>query len=289
MKILVTGANGQLGYELKQTCPEGWELDTSDVPDLDITDASAVGERMDRVQPRVVVNAAGYTAVDKAESDRELAFAVNAVGPEILARCSAERGVRMIHISTDFVFDGHASVPYMPDAPTNPLSTYGETKLQGELRVRTEAERSSVIIRTAWLYSAHGNNFVKTMLRLMAERPSLGIIADQVGTPTWAKGLARCIWGFVDRSEMWGTFHWTDAGVASWYDFAYAIQEEGLRLGLLDREIPIKPIPTRAYPTPAQRPHFSVLDKSSSWEALRVEPMHWRLALRNMLEELRGL
>ena len=183
---------------------------------------------------------------------------------------------------------GDASSPYKPGDNTNPLGEYGKSKLAGELAVKS-ALPSAVIFRTAWVYSAFGANFVKTMLRLMAEREELSVVADQVGTPTWARGLAEAIWLAVEKPEMQGIYHWTDAGVCSWYDFAVAIAEEGLALGLLPAQPKVHPIPGSAYPTPAQRPAFSVLDKDSTWQALDTEGLHWRVQLRSMLQELKEL
>ena len=237
------------------------------------------------LRPSVVINAAAYTAVDRAESEQAAAFAVNADGPGHLARACAGLGARLIHVSTDFVFSGNACHPYQPADPTGPVSVYGESKLAGEQQVREALGEQSVIVRTAWVYSRVGHNFVKTMLRLMAERDSLSVVADQVGTPTWARGLAEALWRIVDKPEIAGTLHWTDAGVASWYDFAVAIAEEAHAQGLLARPVAVKPIATADYPTPAARPAWSVLDKTASWQQLGCDGMHWREALRAMLAD----
>lgn len=285
-KILITGANGQLGWELQRTAPSGTTLFTTDVGDLDITSATAVQAFVEHTKPHVIINAAAYTAVDKAEQGQDAAFAVNADGAANLAKAAQQCNVRLVHISTDFVFDGKKSTPYLPADTPNPLSIYGASKLKGEQRVHEITQGGALVIRTAWVYSSHGTNFVKTMLRLMREREHLGVVADQVGTPTWAYGLAKTIWRFVEKPEMRGVFHWTDAGIASWYDFAFAIQEEALQLGLLDKAIPIRPIPSSEYPTPATRPAYSVLDKASTWTSLDISPEHWRKALRSMLKEV---
>jgi len=286
MRILITGSKGQLGYELLRSRPEGAEICAVDVDELDITSAGQVRELVDEFQPQLIVNAAAYTAVDRAESEPETVRGVNARGAENLARAATSSGARMIHISTDFVFDGSRGKPWKPGDPTAPLGVYGATKLEGEKAVQRALGRDSLILRTSWLYSAHGNNFVKTMLKLMREKDDLGVVADQVGSPTWAKTLADAVWAAARKPEVAGILHWSDAGAASWYDFAVAIQEEGIRSGLLNRRIPIRPIPTRSYPTPARRPFYSVLDSYASWEALDLEPLHWREALRCMLEEL---
>ncbi|WP_422450380.1 MULTISPECIES: dTDP-4-dehydrorhamnose reductase [unclassified Endozoicomonas] len=285
MKVLITGSNGQLGYELTRTAPEGVELTCVDVEQLDITSEAAVTNFFAEHTPDVVINAAAYTAVDKAESDSELAYAVNAVGPELLAKACVDAGSFMVHVSTDFVFDGNQSTPYKPEDHPKPVSVYGNSKLKGEEQVTSILGNHAVIIRTAWVYSTHGNNFVKTMLRLMKEKDQLGIVADQIGTPTWAKTLAECCWNVVGQ-KLEAIYHWTDAGAASWYDFAVAIQEEALELGLLKKAIPIKPIAATTYPTPAKRPAFSVLDKQSAYDQLPMPIKHWRNCLKAMLNEL---
>jgi dTDP-4-dehydrorhamnose reductase len=288
MKVLITGAGGQLGYELARSAPREVEIISRGRPALDITDPVAIEREMCRARPDVLINAAAYTAVDRAESEPGRAFAVNAEGARSLAASAARHGARLIHLSTDFVFDGAKGRPYLPDDAARPESVYGASKLEGERFVEAETNGEAVIVRTAWVYSAYGHNFVKTMLRLMRERESVGVVADQVGTPTWAKGLAMAVWGIMARPGLRGVYHWTDAGVASWYDFAVAVQEEALALGLLGRRIPVRPIRTRDYPTPAKRPAYSVLDKTASWEALSCEVLHWRAALRSMLCELKG-
>jgi dTDP-4-dehydrorhamnose reductase len=234
----------------------------------------------------VVLNAAAYTAVDRAEEDSERAFAVNVLGAEHVARAAAQLGARVIHVSTDFVFDGLSSRPYRPDDAPHPCSAYGRSKLAGEAAVLSAARERAVVVRTAWLYSAHGGNFVKTILRLLAERDAVRVVADQIGTPTWASTLALVLWQLAARPDLRGVFHWTDAGVASWYDFAVAIREEALAAGVLAAAAPVVPIRTEDYPTPAQRPPFSVLDKTAIWDALGLEPRHWRCELRAMLAEL---
>jgi dTDP-4-dehydrorhamnose reductase len=226
--------------------------------------------------------------VDKAEKDQKAAFATNSTGVFNLAEAAKKSQARFIHISTDFVFDGSKSAPYLPSDQPNPTGVYGASKLAGEEQVRAILAGNYVILRTAWVYSSHGNNFVKTMLRLMRERDRLGVVADQVGTPTWAGGLAQAVWLLAGHAALTGIFHWTDAGVASWYDFAVAIQEEAMQLGLLHKEIILSPIRTEDYPTPARRPPFSVLDKTSTWQALKYSAPHWRVNLRKMLKELFG-
>ncbi len=285
MKVMITGCNGQLGSELQASCPAYHELVCVDLPQLDISDDKAVSEFLKAQQPQVIINAAAYTAVDKAESDQALSYAVNADGAGNLARGAQQIGARFIQISTDFIFSGEQSSPYQPDDQPGPMAVYGASKLAGEQQVLTE-NASAVIIRTAWVYSRFGGNFVKTMLRLMAEREELSVVSDQVGTPCWAAGLATVIWRFLEREELQGIYHWTDAGVASWYDFAVAIEQQARELGLLEKPCTIKPISSADYPTPAKRPAYSVLDKTSCWQASGLEGQHWQLALGEMLQQL---
>lgn len=287
MKILVTGASGQLGWELARSVPPHLTLDAVDRATLDIAAPGAEDAIVARA-PAVIVNAAAYTAVDRAESEPERAHAVNADGAAAVARAARRLGARLLHVSTDFVFDGHASRPIAPDATPGPEGVYAASKLAGEQRVR-DSGADAVIVRTAWVYSAHGANFVKTMLRLMRERDSLGVVADQVGTPTWAQGLAVALWELAERPDITGTLHWTDLGVASWYDFALAIQELALARGMLTRAVPVRPLRTEDYPTPARRPAYSVLDKTRALAELGCERRHWRVALGLMLDELHQL
>jgi dTDP-4-dehydrorhamnose reductase len=284
MKVLVTGSNGQLGWELKRSMPAGVEAMWTDVAELDIADASAVHALVEQFKPTVVINAAAYTAVDKAESESALSFKINRDGAGNLAKAAAAIGARFLHVSTDFVFEGQGK-PYQPNDAVNPLSVYGASKYEGEQQVLGVGAQA-LVVRTAWVYCSHGGNFVKTMLRLMAEKPALNVVCDQVGSPTWAKGLATTLWAYASAPKAaTGIVHYTDSGVASWYDFAVAIQEEALAIGLLKVAVPIAPIPASQYPTPARRPGFSVLDKGSTIAAVGAAP-HWRVQLRAMLKEL---
>ena len=284
MKALVTGAGGQLATELMAAPPDGWTVEEISEVELDIRDFTAVREAVKRSSPDLIVNAAAYTAVDRAEAEPEIAWAVNRDGAENLARAAVEAGARFAHVSTDFVFDGEASRAYRPDDPPAPLGVYGASKRGGEIAVQAAAP-DSLIVRTAWVYSPHGGNFLKTMLRLMAERDEVRVVADQIGTPTSATTLAEALWGLcLARAE--GVHHHTDAGVASWYDFAQAIGEDAYAEGLLAREPRVLPIRTEDYPTPARRPAFSVLDKSSTWALLGRPSPHWRFAMREVLRRL---
>ena len=286
-KVIITGADGQLGYELQRTVLDGYECIAAGRKVLDITDTDAVSIFVEEHQPDVIINSAAYTAVDKAEEETELAIAINTLGAANLANAARANKCKLVQISTDFVFDGKAFTPYPVDAETNPDGFYGKTKLDGDNNVVEILGDDALIIRTSWLYSAHGNNFVKTMLRFMAERDELGIISDQIGTPTWANSLANAVWQSIELNTT-GIHHWSDAGVASWYDFAYAIMEEAVAIGLLEKPIKINAITTTDYPTPASRPCYSVMDKTTTWNALGMQSEHWRVALRKMLLELKA-
>ncbi|MBF0153724.1 MAG: dTDP-4-dehydrorhamnose reductase [Magnetococcales bacterium] len=285
---IIFGADGQLGRELSRSVPPGWQVQALTFAAWDLTRGRETYDLLARHRPRLVINAAAYTAVDMAESKPEAASAVNSVAPGLLAKASRSLGLRLIHVSTDYVFSGQTWRPYRPDDPPHPLGVYGRSKAEGERLVMIHSEGKATLFRTAWLYAAHGQNFPRTILRLLQERERLQVIADQVGSPTWARGLARAIWEAARRPERGGIWHWTDAGVASWYDLAVAIQEEALALGLLTHPIPIEPIPTSGYPLPAPRPAYSVLDCTATWDWLELTPMHWRQALREMLAELSG-
>ncbi len=284
-KILLLGSNGQLGWELCRTKPDNILLSFLDYPEIDFCNFGSIAKHINAVSPDCIINAAAYTNVDKAEKESLLAYKVNHEAVCKIAKMCKENKIFMIQISTDFVFSGKNSIPYKPEDEQCPESIYGKSKSEGEKAVRKILRNNALIIRTAWLYSSHGNNFVKTMLKFMKEKKSLSIVDDQIGTPTWAFGLAKTIWTAVSK-KLYGGFHFTDAGIASWYDFAIAIQEEGLKAGLLDNVMPIIPIPTAQYPTPAKRPMYSVLDKTSTWQTEGIIPTHWCIQLRSMLREL---
>jgi dTDP-4-dehydrorhamnose reductase len=285
MKVLVTGVSGQVGRSLVSTAPVEITLLTTSHKELDIADGDAVRAYVRMHSPEVIIHAAAYTAVDRAESEPELAQRVNSDGPRHLAAAARQSGARLIHISTDFVFDGSASSPYRPEATPNPLSVYGRTKLGGEAAVLEVLPEKSVIVRTAWVYAAEGSNFVRTMLRVMNGNGSVRVVSDQVGTPTAARGLAETLWKIAQQPNIQGIHHWTDAGVASWYDFAVAIAEEGAQLGLVPDNVTVTPIATAEYPTPARRPTYSVLDKTSL-TSIGFAPVHWCKRLRGVLEEM---
>ncbi|MDO9520930.1 MAG: dTDP-4-dehydrorhamnose reductase [Pseudohongiella sp.] len=287
MKIVITGARGQLGLTLqKYLSADEYELVPLTHSDLDISDEGAVNQMLTELKPDVIINAAAYTAVDTAETADLTARAANATGPKNLARWAAKNKSYLIHISTDFVFSGCNSRPYKTDDQTDPLSIYGRTKLEGELHSRYLAPDNCLVLRTSWVYSESGKNFVKTMLRLMAEKDGLNVVADQIGTPSSTWGLARCIEACLQKKPL-GILHWTDAGVASWYDFAVAIQDEALSAGLLSKTIPVHAITTAQYPTPAKRPAYSVLDKTATIESLNCEPVHWRHELAAVIKRIK--
>lgn len=280
MRVLITGASGQLGGALERLAPTWAEINAIDADDCDFTDISMLRARLTVEAPDVIINAAAYTAVDKAESEEALARAINAEAVDAMVEAMAEAGGKLVHVSTDFVFDGTSARPYRPDDVRNPLSAYGRTKAEGEDNLRPE----DLLVRTAWVYEAGGANFVRTMIRLMNERDELSVVADQIGAPTWATGLARTIWSLVEKGAT-GTFHHCDDGVASWHEFAVAIAEEAHALGLVACIPTIRAITSAEYPTPARRPAYSLLDCSATRAALGDEAVHWRTNLRLMLEE----
>jgi dTDP-4-dehydrorhamnose reductase len=280
MRVLITGANGQLGGALQRLAPAWAEINAIDVEDVDLTDIPMLRARLVVEAPDVILNAAAYTAVDKAESDEDLARAINVDAVAAMVEAMAETGGKLVHVSTDFVFDGTATEAYHPDAERNPLSAYGRTKAKGEDHLRPD----DLLVRTAWVYEVGGANFVRTMIRLMNEREELGIVSDQIGAPTWATGLASTIWALVERKAT-GTFHHCDDGACSWYDFAVAIAEDAHAIGLVPRVPVIRAITTADYPTPAKRPAFSLLDCSATRALLGDAPVPWRENLRLMLEE----
>ncbi len=282
MKILITGCNGQLGNELQlleKNYPNHQWLNT-DVEELDITNQLAVNQFVAENKVDGIVNCAAYTAVDKAESDRQLATALNTEAPAYLAAAIEKRGGWLLHISTDYVFDGTNHTPYVETDTPCPDSVYGSTKLAGEMGVMKFC-RKTMIIRTGWLYSTFGNNFVKTMLRLGRERDKLGVVFDQVGTPTYAHDLAQAIMTAIEQGVKPGIFHFSDEGVCSWYDFAKAIH----RMAGINR-CQVSPLHTEEYPTPASRPHYSVLDKTKIKQTYGIVIPQWEESLQKCLERM---
>ena len=282
MNILITGCNGQLGNEmqlLEAKNPQHTYFNT-DVEELDITDQEAVGAFVEYNQIDGIVNCAAYTAVDKAEDNQELCDMLNHVAPGYLAEAIERRGGWLIQISTDYVFDGTNHTPYVETDPVCPNSVYGRTKLAGEEAAQRDCSRT-MIIRTAWLYSTFGNNFVKTMIRLGNERPQLGVIFDQIGTPTYARDLAVCIMTAINQGVKPGVYHFSNEGVISWYDFTKAIH----RLAGITT-CTVRPLHTSEYPTPAARPHYSVLDKTKIKQAYGIEIPYWEESLAECVKQL---
>lgn len=282
MNILITGAGGQLGSELRDLHTEhpDHRFFFTDVAELDITDRDAVERYVRDHGIGLLVNCAAFTAVDKAETAGDIVDLLNHRAPAMLAAVMQAAGGAMIHVSTDYVFDGTACVPYTEDVSTCPTSAYGRTKLAGEEAVLHECP-GAVVVRTAWLYSTHGNNFVKTMLRLGAERPELGVVFDQIGTPTYARDLAEAILTMVERGLRPGIYHFTDEGVCSWYDFAREIH----RLAGIT-SCHVRPLHTAEYPTPACRPHYSVLDKTKIKQTYGIHIPWWQDSLRECVARL---
>ena len=288
-QILLIGSSGQLGRELQQTLPSDALVSVAR-DTLDLSQPDRIRQLILEIHPHVIINAAAYTAVDNAETETELAYAINAIAPAIMAKAANHIGATLIHISTDYVFNGRKGTFYQEDDDPNPLNVYGASKLAGEENIRQGCDRH-LILRTSWVYGVHGKgNFVKTMLRVGADRPEVRVVADQVGTPTSARSIAEVITQLIpslETLEAMGTYHFTQSGVASWYDFAVAIFEEARRLDFPLEVERVAPIATADYPTPAQRPLYSVLStqKLSTWMATSFP--HWRQELRQMLRDLK--
>ncbi|MBD2494568.1 dTDP-4-dehydrorhamnose reductase [Nostoc sp. FACHB-280] len=285
--ILLLGSNGQVGQELQKILTPQHKIIAYARPEIDLTQPDSLRQIIRDIQPKIIINAAAYTAVDKAEAEPELATAVNATAPEIIAQESEKLGAFLIHISTDYVFDGQQSQPYKETDATNPLNTYGKTKLAGEIAI-TQTTPHHIILRTAWVYGSFGkSNFVKTMLRLGKERPEIKVVTDQIGSPTWARDIAEVIAQIIPQltPEITGTYHYTNSGVISWYDFAVAILEEAQQLGLPLTVQNIVPITTAEYPTLARRPAYAVLACGKISQVLGTHPAYWRHSLRLMLKE----
>lgn len=283
MRVLVTGAGGRLGRALVRAAPHGADLVALSHADLDVADDAAVAAALDRHQPELVVNAAAYTDVDGAEAAPDVAYRANRDGPAGLAGAVAHRGGRLVHVSTDFVFDGTAGRPYPPDHPTTPLGVYGASKAAGEAAVRQRLP-AALIVRTGWLYAGDDRDFVGKILRRLHEGGEPAVVDDQIGTPTHAASLAGALWRLAAAGAT-GFHHFTDAGVASRYDFAVAIREAALATGRLARAAPIRPIATSDFPTAACRPAFGVLDKRATYRLLGGAAPHWRDELRRTLAQ----
>ena len=289
--ILLTGCSGQLGTAIQlhwdaSPLAATYELLPVDADQLDLTDSEDVTAYLDQLRPRYLINTAAYTEVDTAESEASAAFKVNSDAVLVLVRWCKKNGSTLIQVSTDFVFDGKTESPYLPESETNPLNIYGASKLAGERHVRDAMPNHGIIVRTAWLYSEFGSNFVKTMLGLMRRKTELKVVSDQIGSPTSAHTLAQFILALVASGKTHGIFHWTDGAEISWFDFANAIYEAGRSYGLIAREVAIWPIPCGEYPTPAARPAYSVLDRKSSLELIDAGVDDWQAALRHVVVSL---
>ena len=289
-KILLTGITGQVGQELQQTLTPLGEVIGVGRQDLDLSQPDQIKQHIAQIKPDVIVNAAAYTAVDKAENESELAIAINANAPKAIAIAAKDIGATLVHISTDYVFNGQNHTPYLETDATDPLGVYGKSKLLGETGVRENCDRH-IILRTAWVYGSKGHgNFVKTMLRLGEGREELKVVADQIGSPTWSYDIAEAIANLLNKSQadstIKGTYHFSNSGVASWYDLAVAVFTEAKQLGFPLKIKRVFPIATADYPTPAQRPAYSVLSKGKYTQTTEVYPPHWRESLRKMLAQL---
>ncbi|MEE3289463.1 MAG: dTDP-4-dehydrorhamnose reductase [Pseudomonadota bacterium] len=289
--ILVTGAKGQLGRTLQHHWGDSGlvrnsELIFYDSEKLDMTLVRLVEQELNHIKPRTILNTAAYTSVDHAETDRDAAFAINASAVSTLAGWAASNDCFVVHISTDFVFDGSKSVPYLPADHTSPLSVYGSSKLAGEAALQSQLPDRHAIIRTSWLYSEYGKNFLQTMLRLMKEQDELEVVADQVGSPTSTHSLGVLLLAILDQGIKPGIYHWTDGASISWYEFAQAIQQEAIDQGLLGRKIPIKPLTTKEYPAVAVRPAYSVLDRSKVLNNIGIQATNWQQELKLVIKQV---
>lgn len=290
MRVLITGARGQVGHELLRLAPAGFEVLGMDSTELDIADAARVTTVVGQLQPQLIVNAAAYTAVDKAECEAERAWAVNRDGVAHLALAAERLGIPVLHVSTDYVFAGDARAPYRETDPTGPTGVYGASKLGGEVALAANCSRH-IILRTSWVFGAHGHNFVKTMLRLGREREELGVVADQHGCPTSAASIARALWSLAVRYReqgvlQWGLYHYSGTPACSWHAFALEIFRQAHALKLLERIPVVRAIGTADYPTPARRPAWSVLDCDKLRETHGIAPADWREELGQVLREL---
>jgi dTDP-4-dehydrorhamnose reductase len=290
IKVMLTGKDGQLGKALLEKIPVGFEIVALGRQDLDLSNKEACHNAVIEYRPDWVLNAAAYTSVDRAESEPELAMAVNAVAPEAFAQALGEVGGRLLQVSTDFVFNGNQAHPYHPDQPVDPISVYGATKAEGERLVQKALPASHhCILRTSWVYGPVGNNFCLTMLRLhrlkSAQNETLNVVADQIGCPTSALNLACACWSAINHGTS-GIHHFCDAGAASWYDFAIAIGDAGVAAGIIDQSAKVVPIRSSEYPTPARRPGYSLLDCTATRIALELETNHWQKELSKVIAKI---
>ena len=291
MRVLITGARGQVGQELMQSAPASWQISGFGSKALDISDAQQVLDTVQQLQPQLIINAAAYTAVDKAESDQDRAYAVNQLGAHNLATAAHSIDCPLLHISTDYVFDDKHNQPYTEHDTPAPNSVYGDSKWQGEQAITAICSKH-IILRTSWVFGLHGNNFVKTMLRLGQERDALSIVSDQLGGPTSARSIAQALWQIAHQYQSngdcsWGTYHFSGAPICNWYDFASEIFAQATTLELISKAPQLSPIKTCDYPTPAQRPAYSVLDNTKISRQLNIAQSDWKSELNRVLRELK--
>jgi len=285
-KVLLLGALGQLGREIASRVPQSIDFKALTKAELDITSESDINRAITSSAPDTVINTAAYTRVDKAELEPELAFAVNERGIEFLSSCCGPE-TRILHLSTDFVFSSFQHAPYAPNAPTEPVSVYGRSKLAGEQALLKSRPKTSVVLRTSWLYGSETKNFLTTMLELMKTRDGLKVVNDQFGSPTSVETLAQIVWKLALDSNANGVFHWSDRGVVTWYDFALEIQQQALDLNLLTTRIPVIPIPTKEYPTLAKRPEYSALDSTTTEAITGMKTRPWKEQLAGVLKKIK--
>ena len=286
MKILITGAGGQLSQDLVMTSAPRAQIFALSKTDLDITRIDQIQSAINKLQPDCVINTAACTGVDQAELEQDHAFAINRDGPRLLAEALAGTNIRLIHYSTDYVFDGKKHAPYTTTDTPNPINIYGASKLEGEKAVINALGKRALIIRTAWLYSNHGVNFVTRMLQLMKTRDTLRVVSDQTGSPTWTRSLASATWQLIKIPALHGIHHYCDTGQTNWFEFAGAIMETALQHDLLTKRVEILPISSADYNAHAKRPAYSVLDCTQTWRLLEHEPDAWKLSLGKLLEEM---
>lgn len=291
MRVLITGAHGQVGQELMQSAPASWQISGFSSKALDISDAQQVLKAVQQLQPQLIINAAAYTAVDKAESDRDRAYAVNQLGAHNLARAAQSIDCPLLHISTDYVFDGKHNKPYTEHDTPAPNSVYGDSKWQGELAITAICSKY-IILRTSWVFGLHGNNFVKTMQRLGQQHDVLSIVSDQVGGPTSARSIAQALWQIAQQYRScgecpWGTYNFSGSPTCSWYEFAESIFAQAAELQLITKVPLLKAIASSDYPTLAQRPAYSVLDNTKISQQFKIAQSDWKSELNLVLRELK--
>ena len=286
-RALIFGSLGQVGLALHDIAPSAVDVVAHDLAETDICDERAVARALDDVRPEVVLNCAAFTAVDDAEAHPAKAFAANGEAPGYIARAAAQRSIRLLHISTDYVFNGRGHAPYATTDDVAPINVYGSTKLEGERRVLA-ADARHVVVRTAWVHSGTGTNFVKTCVRVLSNGSAMRVVDDQIGTPTRALHLAAALWRIAEQPGINGLLHFTDAGVASWYDVATAVLDVMRGLGRAGEGASVVPVGTEEFPRPAKRPQFSVLDKRASWASIGYVPPHWREGVVASTNEVLG-